>query len=576
MTPFIQSSETRAVFNVMASALALAQIIHMLPKEANARWTLWVFLLASLVPYCANVQAIRSTNSSVRQSFNTHHQHPVAIMVKNAKASFESLLQRQSKNYTAAYTEYRRRYSAEPPSGFEDWFNFAASHGSPIIDDFDTIHRSVSPFWKMNGTEILHVMDDAQAEPDGELWSCVFSSTGTEAKTRCSHPNRTFDRHLELLFDKILGNLSITLPEITFLVNHLDEPRVLMPSRSSGSMPDNPFNLTDMSQRPVWDALTKYCAPERHEAGSSVTPPVKTFGIPFVTDVSSAMDICQHQEYQTLHGLLINPTSFRLIEGSIPILSTGSLSTMGDILFPSPAYIEPEFQYDEVYDIAWEQKNNNLYWAGSTTGGYASNDQWPSYHRQRFVSLAQSLSQKRHIYLREVGGIVTCVASQFLNSRLFDVAFTRIFQCNTQQCRAQKLHFRLKPWADRHKALQSRLAFDIDGNGVSGRYYKLLASKSVPLKQTLLREWHDDRLVPWVHYVPISQCMDEVPELVNYLTASETGQRNAKEIAEWGREWHGKAMREVDMAIYVYRLLLEIARLQDPERVGVELSVRGR
>jgi hypothetical protein len=60
--------------------------------------------------------------------------------------------------------------------------------------------------------------------------------------------------------------------------------------------------------------------------------------------------------------------------------------------------------------------------------------------------------------------------------------------------------------------------------------------------------------------------MEELPELVTYLTSSESGQQIAREIAESGRDWYSKAFREVDMSIYTYRLLLELARLQDPER----------
>ena len=172
------------------------------------------------------------------------------------------------------------------------------------------------------------------------------------------------------------------------------------------------------------------------------------------------------------------------------------------------------------------------------------------------------------MYLQEINGVVSRVTSSFFNTKLFDVAFTRIFQCSPPHCRAQKFYFRSKPWANRHKAFHSRLAFDMDGNGISGRYYQLLASNSVPLKQTLLREWHDDRLVPWVHYISVSQNLEEVPELVNYLTASETGQKDARNVAEWGSEWHGRALREIDMAIYVYRLMLEMARVMDPERLG--------
>lgn len=131
----------------------------------------------------------------------------------------------------------------------------------------------------------------------------------------------------------------------------------------------------------------------------------------------------------------------------------------------------------------------------------------------------------------------------------------------------ESLYFRTKPCADKDAPLKSRLVFDLDGsNGISGRYYKLLASRSAPLKQTLLREWHDDHLLPWLHYIPVSQSMEELPELVFYLTSTEAGQQRAKEIAEQGREWYKRAFREVDLTIYAYRHILELARLQDPER----------
>ncbi|KAM4066137.1 glycosyl transferase family 90 domain-containing protein [Hirsutella rhossiliensis] len=255
-----------------------------------------------------------------------------------------------------------------------------------------------------------------------------------------------------------------------------------------------------------------------------------------------------------MHGLLISPTSFPLIEGLLPVLSTGSLSNMGDILYPSPAYTEAEFRYAEAHDTEWDGKRNNLYWAGSTTGGFAADGQWRDFHRQRFV---------------------TRVKSSFLNIRLFDVAFTRIFQCGRKYCKEQTAHYKIKPWVDKDRALGSRLVFDVDGNGISGRFYKLLASRSTPLKQTLLREWHDERLRAWVHYIPISQSMEELPALVLYLTSTTAGQRWAREIAEQGREWYSKALRDVDMAIYTSRLLLELARLQDPERPAVAEGVDG-
>ncbi|KND88236.1 Beta-1,2-xylosyltransferase 1 [Tolypocladium ophioglossoides CBS 100239] len=564
--PFAQSSEVQAVSHVIVSFFVLGQVIHMLPRQAKARSTLWVFFLVSLVPYLANIFALRTAQSFTSQRFGHSQEHPVEALIHSARAEFESLLQKQSKNYTAAHDEYRRRYGVEPPLGFEAWYEFAASHQSPIIDDFDTIYHAISPFWKLSGDEVVEVMRHVQNAPNSELWLCAFD--GDIAKAHCSHSHRTFDRNIGFLFNKLLGDLHGILPDVKFLVNHLDEPRVLIPPESFGGDHHGKglFNLTNMSNRPVWDTITRFCASRRSGRGAWTKHTVQTFGLPFVTDPLATMDLCRHPEYSTTHGLVMSPTSFRLVEGLVPILSTGSPSTMGDILFPSPAYIESEFQYTDAHDIAWESKQNNLYWAGSTTGGFASDDQWRYYHRQRFVKLAQNVKRRQHYYLRERGGVVARVRSSFLNSRLFDVAFTRIFQCERKFCRDQRAFFNVKAWADKDRAFRSRLVFDIDGNGISGRYYKLLASKSAPLKQTIFREWHDERLIPWLHYIPVSQSMEELPELVFYLTSTETGQRMVREIAEQGRAWFPKAFREIDLSIYTYRLLLELARLQDRKR----------
>ncbi|KAM5346147.1 hypothetical protein ACJ41O_009152 [Fusarium nematophilum] len=400
--------------------------------------------------------------------------------------------------------------------------------------------------------------------PGIDLWLCQFS--GTTSTTECRHPHRTFDRHVSLLFNKLLGNVT-GLPDVSFLVNHIDEPRVLFPA--TAETPSRKIDEENLNHKPVWDTLTEYCHPPSKAADDSQS--IETYGLPFVTNLSSTQNLCQHPEYRTMHGLMMSPVSFRLIRGTVPVLSTGAPSTMRDILFPSAAYIEPEFLYNEAKDVKWEDKRSNLYWAGSTTGGFAADANWQLFHRQRFVELGQNL-KKEHSYLRMRDGVIQRVKSSFLNGRLFDVVFTRVFQCQRKQCRDQDAYFNMRAWADKDEALRSKLAFDIDGNGISGRFYKLLASRSVPLKQTLLREWHDERLLPWLHYIPVSQSMEELPELVFYLTSTEPGRQRAKEIAEHGREWYSRAFREVDLGIYTYRLLLELARLQDPHRAAGSAS----
>jgi hypothetical protein len=556
--PFTLTSNIQALSHLIASLFALGQVISLLTDKAKSKSALWICIVVYLVPYLINNYSIHVANTSVIQSPT----HPIDLFIQDAKANFQALLERQSNSYTAACEEYRRRYGIEPPPGFENWYNFAKSHQSVVIDDFDIIYDRISPFWSISGTEVTEAIDRLQHTPNSDVWVCTFSAE--EAGMNCNHPHRSVDRNIQGFLNTVLADLHGLLPDIKFLVNHLDEPRVLLPSSSerTGSL-----NITNYSKRPVWDTLAQSCSSQNSKRADRLK--FQHSGLPFVTDRNSTTDLCSHPEYRGSHGLLISPTSFPLIEGLVPILSTGSLSTMGDILYPSPAYLEPEFEYVEAKDINWDSKRNNLYWAGSTTGGFAVNDDWQSFHRQRFVKLAQNLGNEPNSYLREVKGVVNLVKSSFLNSRLFDVAFTRIFQCETRYCREQRALFRTKSWADKDEALHSRLVFDIDGNGISGRYYKLLASKSAPLKQTLLREWHDDRLMPWVHYIPVSQSMEELPEMVMYFT-SEAGQKRAQEIAEQGRVWFSQAFRKEDLTIYMYRVFLELVRLQDPERSANE------
>ncbi|KAG5977528.1 hypothetical protein E4U55_006723 [Claviceps digitariae] len=539
-------------------------ILRILPPSLKGRSTLWLLFIFALTPHFITQYSKFAARSLATDNYQ--ELHPIQLLMQEANLSFQAMMQNQSQNYTAACKEYKRRYKVDPPAGFESWYNYAKIHHSPIIDDFDTLYHGIAPFWAMSGKEYVGAMEQAIQLPISELWSCDFS--GTNGTTYCHHPYRTFDRHFATFFDTIAEDVRQELSNVSFLVNHLDEPRVIPPhGRLSRPSPlhRGPLRETDFKQKSTWDLLTRNCD---WTLGRGRAQSQKAL-VPFVENTTASIDLCQHAEYRAMHGLFLSPTSFQAVEGSVPILSTGAVSTMGDILIPSPAYLEPGFRYNAATDRHWSQKSNNVYWAGSTTGGYgiSGSTTWRHFHRQRFVSLVQNTDKThRYSYLQEQDGVFTKFASSFLDSSLYDVSFTKIMQCDWQCCREQGEHFTLKSWADKDAALKSRLVLDMDGNGISGRYYKLLASQSAPMKQTLFREWHDDRLVPWVHYIPVSPGMEEMAELTFFFTSTQTGQQRARWIADQGRRWSSQALREVDMSIYLYRLLLELARLQDADR----------
>ena len=119
---------------------------------------------------------------------------------------------------------------------------------------------------------------------------------------------------------------------------------------------------------------------------------------------------------------------------------------------------------------------------------------------------------------------------------------------------------------DETKAYEYKFLFDVDGMGRTERFYRLLGTKSTILKQTMHTEWHEDRLVPWVHFVPISLGMSELPETLRFLANTEKGQKISQEIAEAGRNWQRAALREKDMELAFLRILLEYGRLYGNER----------
>ncbi|KAL8284957.1 hypothetical protein RB597_002170 [Gaeumannomyces tritici] len=191
------------------------------------------------------------------------------------------------------------------------------------------------------------------------------------------------------------------------------------------------------------------------------------------------------------------------------------------------------------------QKKKAVYWAGLSTGGRWSADTWHGGHRQRLVALA-AVDRSR-----------------------LDVAFTRFVGCAPAAVCDAMSPFLLPPGSGRaadpeSRALRYQFALDVDGNGFSGRFYRLLVSRSVPLKMTTFREWRDECLVPCVHYVPVSVGLGELPGLVHFLTSTAAGQRISKSIADAGRGWYQWAVAPKHQGIH--RLMLEMARMQGRSR----------
>jgi hypothetical protein len=513
---------------------------------------------------------VRPNKAGIRTQFDvttaTITEHPIKVLARKAEIDFAELLARQSSTFDMATAEYLHRYKRHPPPGFEIWYDFAMQHDSVIIDEFDIINETLAPFWSLSGAEVKRRLNRARGP----------------SISQCQPSDRQHQDGCEALGGEVLHLLQEAgvlahLPEMDVLINEMDEPRMLRGGDDGSVELDDSEGLLDwkdLSHRRVWDDITACCQHDDTFGATqriSATRDLRTYGFASCIDNSEAVDLCSHPEYRYMHGFWRSPTSFSTTLSKVPVLSPAVLSIMDDIPFPAAAYLNPAYTYDESEDMPWGKKIAGLYWAGKTTGSFqeSANQAWKQDHRQRFVGFANDLEPRTHAYLWRPSGSNTWQkrSSSVLVPPLYTVHSTDVVQYADHKTNdAIRGYFQIHDEEPREEAFKYTLAFDLDGNGHSGRFYRLLKSRSLPLKQTVFREWHDERLQPWLHYVPISLGMEDLPEAVRYLTDDEDGRQIAAVMAERGRQWSLRVLRPVDQAVYIYRLMLELARLQDPGR----------
>ena len=140
---------------------------------------------------------------------------------------------------------------------------------------------------------------------------------------------------------------------------------------------------------------------------------------------------------------------------------------------------------------------------------------------------------------------------------LFDVYFSHIGQCDPEDCEEQQNFFHIAPMAAQQDAWKWKYLLDVDGNAFSGRYHTFLRSNSVVFKLAIFREWHDEWLHPWVHYIPLSLELEEVAETMRFFRYEPDGDKYAKRIADESKRWANRVLRKEDLEVWFFRLLLE-------------------
>lgn len=524
--------------------------------------------------------------------------HPVARLVYDASTAFNDTLDRQSTSLEEAVAEYRRRYKMPPPPHFDNWYKFARDRNTTLIDEFDTIYHSLLPFW---GLAPSTIRARVQEDLGGDTFLMGISIRNGRP-IHLGHGQGDFQKNGTM---KILEKFSQWLPDMDLGFNAHDEPRVVVAHddlqrlvaegyAAQARLNENSTLASDFSARELVDPIPQVstsrfnnierqetwlysrlsCPPDSPARDLNGNAPDNTSAyaiepLGFVFNQSAASDICNSPSLRHRLGVFERPNSFKLTNELTPVFSMSHPSSFQDIPVPSPFYYEGIASYDDGTSIPWSQKNDQLYWRGATTGGHSRNGTWHNLQRQRVIgnlthpeSTPYILAKKENSNCRiggDDGWEVQPAYDQISN--YFNTHFVDIVDCD-DDCEAEQKFFDDVVDADEQsEAWKYKYLLDMDGHAYSGRFYAFMRSSSVPFKLTFFREWHENVLIPWVHYVPLNKDADEIPELVRFFDQDPAGQEIAKTIGGQGQAWAKKSIRNEDMEVYMFRLLLEYVDL---------------
>jgi len=404
------------------------------------------------------------------------------------------------------------------------------------------------------------------------------------------------------------------LPEMDLAFNIHDEPRVIVPHddlarlvargreaqrRAAAAAPRNSWSwhgdigdgrgvedarrtrFNYLPHQDTWSHSRQSCPPDAPAralgevgdvADDNATALVGALG--FVGNQTAYSDVCLSPSFSGHYGFFAGANSYNVAQDLVPVFSQSKLSTYQDILYPSPWYWYGKVPYEEAKDRAWEEKEDVLYWRGATTGGYSRFGGWRHQHRQRFVGRVTS-NEAATILARSAGGGGWRKKEVRIGEykSVFDVKFTEIGQADAGDAAAQQQAFAVLPKAAPAEAWGRKYLLDMDGNAFSGRFYSFLQSRSAVVKMGISREWHAEWVREWVHYIPLTLGGREWVEGIRwFMDGGEGGGRASEEgrrVAERSREWAGRGLRNEDLEVWMFRLLLEYGRVVDDERESV-------
>ncbi|KAF8201269.1 glycosyltransferase family 90 protein [Mycena galopus ATCC 62051] len=519
--------------------------------------------------------------------------HPIFELTRRAEDAWSAKLRRASTTFPEVVEEYRRRYKRDPPKGFDDWWNYVQRHDVQLPDEYDQIHADLEPFWGIEPTDLLSIRAELEAKVDSYTIGKTADSLVDVVNT--SFTPGKYDQLIvrsENVLD-LLSDIEEFLPSFRAVFSPHDGPNRLSDYFVENAARQAAAEGKYISRKdfPKIDpkGWTSACAPG--SPGKSIDldgdPPPRTPKKTFIYDHALAMNPCLHPSHFFHHGQFLSygrgPTPERSL---VPEFSDCSSPIHHNIRIPTP-YGWVADVLPRADDPPWDDKpDERVLWRGSSTGiSYSPRTRWQRSHRIALVRAANEVAGTMALLspLRgphEPVGAPEEVRKARVNPGVMDVAFAgEPIMCDKETCGMLKTMFPFRPRQSVKEAGDYKYVIDVDGNGWSGRFKRLITSNSLVFKATIYPEWYVDRIAPWVHYVPIQLDLSDLHDAAVFFRGDASGagahEDLARKIALAGRAWSKEFWRREDMVAYFFRLMLEYARLMSEDREAMSYKGDG-
>ncbi|KOS23411.1 Beta-1 [Escovopsis weberi] len=559
--------------------------------------------------------------------------HPLSDAIYAARVQHDRWLSvaSTSQSLAAAVDIYQERHEGRrPPPNFGEWYRYA--QGSAVIDDFPQIDRDLAPYWDV-APSTLRRRAEEMAATAGIGAITIRGGSVTSKDTGSEEGNRDL---AELV--KMITKFSNHLPDMVLPINLSPTPRILptwedasprsksaatssiaeLLSRRatrehrysyngaevSGLFPVNrerrsgaddsikvargPIWASDFRQmqveacsplsrtrtRPHWNFMD-FCSAciEAHSLGQ------------LVTKWHQSLDVCSQPDLRLLHGLSLTDPASAPIRQLRPLFGASKTDEFRDIVMPIPRAGLERPEDDGGRPFA--SRLDGLVWKGGSVGERGiTNQALRGSHTFRLLHLANTPYPHDEVTMMlptpgnaDLLGYEKLRASEANGLVKLCVGIGSSDGCLGSNCALVREAYG-EGDGGMTEPLEHRYVLLLDeDDGPPRDMMRTLRSNSVPFVSSIFRTWFTDRLMPWLHFVPIDPRYHGLHTTLAYFTGTEDrwgvhgrnvsmagNAQDAEWIAQQGRRWAERALGERDMEIYMFRLLLEWGRMIDDLR----------